>query len=89
MMLCFIRKGEKVDVSFYFEDALKLSSGFISGRDMKPFIENFEIVSVGETKVLIPSDDNYYRALYGESWKTPKIGRKNHSNYGNQIEKKI
>lgn len=82
-LLCFIRKGEKVDISFFSEALPKCSEGNMPGKDLAPLVSNIETVRcTNGYSYPIPIDDDYYKALYGPNWKTPN--RSSKSNQGNQ-----
>lgn len=82
-MLCFIRNGEKVDISFFSKTLRKCSEGFMSGEQLAPLVSNIESVRcTNGFSYPIPIEDAYYEALYGPNWKTPK--RNSKSNKGNQ-----
>lgn len=84
-MLCFIRNGEKVDISFFSKTLPKCSEGFMPGEQLAPLVSNIDLVRcTNGCSYPIPIDDAYYVALYGPNWKTPK--RNSKSNQGNQAK---
>ena len=78
-LMCFIRNGEKVDISFFSETFKVCSEGFMSGQTLAPHVSKIATVETDTgMKLPIPSEDSYYVALYGPNWKTPN--RKSKSN---------
>lgn len=82
-MLCFIRNGEKVDVSFMVPDTI-CSAGNMPCETLRPLVEDLTTVDVQGTSYPIPASDQYYIALYGHDWNVQKHGHQSKSIHGDQ-----
>lgn len=80
-MLSFVRKGEKVDFSF-LESGQTCSAGMMPCAELEPLVQVLEPVVIRGLTFYIPSQEEYYVALYGPQWRVPN--RKDKSEKGNR-----
>lgn len=84
-LICFVRRGEKVDVAFFFTDRV-CSEGAIHGARLAPLVRHRRWVPLAPRLVVpVPASDAYYAALYGPGWRTPN--RRTKSDAGDRSAK--
>jgi LicD family len=82
-MLCLIRRGQKVDVSF-LQPGQTCAAGYLPCDQVMALVDPLEAVTVRGRVYYVPAREDYYVALYGKSWRTPN--RRDKSTQGDRRE---
>jgi hypothetical protein len=73
-MICLMRGGEKVDISFLVPGKI-FSNDFLCDKII-PLVQELRPIEVRGETVNIPAQEAYYRHLYGSDWRIPQRNRK-------------